>query len=262
MDKNDLEEKKTAARGGAPSVQSVRRAIEILQCFNNNEALTLTQISKKVGLHKSTTYGIVSTLREAELLYKNEETEKYQLGTELCRIAANVRVGLRNICLPHIGKLCVETDETVNLVIPDDTSVIYLEKTESQHSVRSCTSIGMRLPMYCTAVGKAILAYLPPEEASAVLDRSMLVPRTVNTLTSKDAILKEIQNIRLTGYAVDQEELEEGLVCVAVPVLNLKGNAIAAISCSGPKQRMKDDRVQKIAELLLQHARQVSYIIN
>jgi DNA-binding IclR family transcriptional regulator len=237
-----------------PSVQSIDRAIQILRCFENGGRLKLSEISNAVGLHKSTTYGIVTTLKNNGLLEKNEETGKYQLGIELCRIAASVQMDLRGICNQHIRQLSDSTGETVNLVIPDDADVIYIEKQESNRSVKISTSIGKRLPMYCTGVGKAILAFLPIEEASSILDKTMLVPYTKNTLTSKDAIIRQLEQARERGYALDMEELEYGLVCVAVPLLNNRRRPIAALSCSGPKQRMSTERIDAISSDLIQHA--------
>lgn len=245
-----------------PSVQSIDRAIQVLQCFQKNEKLGLTEISKTLGLHKSTTYGIVSTLKNNGFLYKNEETGKYQLGIELYRIAAHVQIDLRDLCQPHIRQLCDTTGETINLVIPDGCNIIFIEKRESEHSVRISTSIGKRLPMYCTGVGKAILSFLPPAEASLLLDRSRLVPYTQNTLTSKDALLSEMEKIRERGFALDMEELEYGLICVAVPIMDLNDRPVAALSCSGPKHRMGGERIEMISATLMQHAQEISPVIS
>jgi IclR family KDG regulon transcriptional repressor len=116
--------------------------------------------------------------------------------------------------------------------------------------------------MYCTAVGKAILSALPLPEVSAILDQSRLVAKTPKTLISKEAILSQLETVRADGYALDLEELEEGLVCVAASVLDMQGRPVAALSCSGPKQRMSEERVRRIADLLKLHARQASYIIS
>lgn len=244
-----------------PSVQSIERAIQVLRCFENSNKMGLTEISKAVGLHKSTTYGIVTTLKNNGLLDKNEETGKYQLGVELYRMVANVHVDLREICHPHIRQLSESTGETINLVIPDDIYIIYIEKQESDRSVKISTSIGKRLPMYCTGVGKAILAFLPPEESSSILDKTKLIPYTKNTLTSKETITRQMEQTREKGFALDMEELEYGLVCVAVPVLNLKRRPVAALSCSGPKQRMGSERLEIISAEMIQHAAGISRML-
>jgi IclR family transcriptional regulator, KDG regulon repressor len=244
-----------------PSVQSIDRAVQVLRCFEKGDKLGLTEISKAIGLHKSTTYGIVTTLKNNGFLDKNEDTGKYQLGIELYRIAANVQVDLRDVCQPHIKQLCGETGETVNLVIPDDTHVIYIEKWESAHSVRISTSIGKRLPMYCTGAGKAILAFLPDSESSSILDKSMLVQHTKNTLVSKEALVRQLEEVREKGFAVDMEELEDGLICVAVPIMNPQHRPVAALSCAGPKQRMSAENIDTISVELLKHAREIAQLL-
>jgi IclR family KDG regulon transcriptional repressor len=244
-----------------PSVQSIDRAVQILKCFKKGDKLGLTDISRAVGLHKSTTYGLVTSLKNNGFLVKDEESGRYQLGMELYRIASNVQVDLREICMPHIIQICRDIGETTNLVVPDDTNVVYIEKHESERSVRISTSIGMRIPMYCTAVGKAILAFLPLGESSSILDRTQLLSHTQNTLTDKDAIMAQLKEIRRLGYAVDREELEYGVTCVAVPILNSNNRPIAAISCSGPSRRMDDWIIKKVAEKLLRHASEISALI-
>ena len=244
-----------------PSVQSVDRAIQILRCFENGDKLGLTEISKAVGLHKSTTYGIVTTLKNNGFLEKVEDTGKYQLGVELFRIVSTVQADLRDICRPHIRKLSEATGETINLVVPDGIYVIYIEKQESDRSVKISTSIGKRLPMYCTGVGKAILAFLPQYEASSILDKTKLIPFTKNTLTSKEDLIQQMAQTRENGYALDLEELEYGLVCIAVPIVNLKRQPVAALSCSGPKQRMGNERLEIISAEMLQHAGEISRML-
>ena len=145
---------------GKATIQSVDRAVAILKCFGQGDRLGITDISKRLGLHKSTVFGLVNTMASHRLLEKETDNDKYQLGIELFRLGANVQSGLRDVCLPRVRQLVEATGETVNLVVPDGTDVVYIEKRESPHSMRICTSIGQRMPMYCTAVGKVILAFM------------------------------------------------------------------------------------------------------
>lgn len=251
------------ARPSEPSIQSVERAIMILRCFEKHKKLSLAEICSMVSLHKSTVYGLTTTLKNGGLLDKDTETGKYRLGVGLYRLAALVETNLRDLCLPHIRALCEETEETTNLVVPDGTCIIYMEKQESVRSVHIGTGIGQRIPMYCTAVGKAIMAWLRFDEASSILDRSRLIPYTNFTLTSKETILEDLTRIRQRGYAVDVEELEYGIVCVAVPLLNAFGKPVGALSCSGPKHRMSEERIRFIAQRLMHHSTEVSkYLLN
>lgn len=256
---NGETEKKAPKSKSEPSIQSINRAIQILHCFSDNARLTLTEICQEVGLHKSTVYGIVTTLKNNDFLEKDEETGVYRLGVGLYKLASHVNVDLRTISIPLVHELCSETGETVNLVVPDENYIIYIEKCESRHSMRISTSIGTRLPMYCTAVGKAIMAFLPdPDAVSHILDQTRLTAVTRNTLTSKDAILQELGEIRQRGYAIDREELEYGLVCIAAPIMNAIGEPIAAISCSGPLQRMTEGNISRISEEVTRCALKIS----
>lgn len=255
MDNNE----KTPKKSSEPSIQSINRAVKILQCFEEHTQLTLTEICSLVGLHKSTTYGIITTLKNNGFIEKDEETGVYRLGIGLYKLASHVNIDLRTICVPLVHELCDITGETVNLVIPDENHIIYIEKCESKHSMRISTTIGSRLPMYCTAVGKAILAFQQdPDRVSQLLDQTQLTAVTRNTLTSKNAILAELEATRRRGYAIDQEELEYGLVCIAAPIINAVGAPIAAISCSGPLQRMDEENISRISEEVTRYALKIS----
>lgn len=239
------------------TVQSVMRAVEILRCFEKEPELGITEISRMVGLHKSTTSGLVSTLAQASLLAKNPKTDKYQLGMGLFSLGMLVKHDLRSVAQPYLIQLVEQSQETVNLVTQDGPSVVYISKIESPHSMRICTQIGKNMPMYCTAVGKSILAYLDQEEVLSILDQDPPEKFTENTLTDLDSILKALTDIRAKGYALDQEELEYGLTCVAVPILNKAGKPIASISVSGPTSRMDSQLIEKCHRLLKNYGEQI-----
>ena len=240
------------------TIQSVDRAVEILKCFENEDGLGITEISRRLGLHKSTVFGLVNTLASNRLLEKKHDSDKYQLGIELFRLGANVRSGIREIGAPHIKQIVEATGETVNLVIPDGSDVIYIEKKESPHSMRICTSIGQRMPMYCTAVGKTILAFMGDAERNALIGSIELRPRTENTICAREELAAQLEKVRSTGFALDDEELEYGLVCVAVAILNKHSEPVAAISVSGPKQRMSQSKIAEVYNELAVHSREIS----
>lgn len=236
-------------------IQSVQRAIAILKCFDTNEELGLTEISNLVKLHKSTTAGIVNTLKSEKFLEQNEATGKLRLGFELFRISTNVKFNLRKVCMPYLEELLNSTKETVNLVVRNEDNVIYVEKKESRHSMRICTSVGKSMPLYCTGVGKSILAFLKEDEIEEILNRTQFIQYTSKTIISKAALMRQIIEIRNQGYAFDDEELEYGLVCVAVPILNDAGHPIAGISVSGPSMRMTPNAQSSIAKQLITTAK-------
>ena len=248
-------------KSGGSTIQSVDRAIGILRCFGHGEKLGITEISKQLGLHKSTVFGLVNTLVKHRLLEKEPDGDKYRLGIELFRLGANVQSGVREICLPHVRQLVEATGETVNLVVPDGTDVVYVEKAESPHSMRICTSIGQRMPMYCTAVGKVILAFMDDDKRTAAVLNMELIPRTENSISTREELLSHLEKVRRDGYALDEEELEFGLVCVAVALTGKSGEPIAAISVSGPKQRMIPEKITGIYDELAKHANEISSVL-
>jgi IclR family KDG regulon transcriptional repressor len=239
-------------------IQSVARAIGILECFNQHKELGVSEISGMMGLHKSTTFGLINTLESYNFLEKNEDTSKYKLGNEIFRLGTKVNTDLRSIALPYLNDLVKRCQETVNLVVHDDCSVLYVKKIESPHSMRICTKVGEKFPMYCTAVGKAILAYLEDNEIEEIIGGTSLVKYTVNTITEKDVLLKQLKKIRQMGYAEDFEELETGLVCVATPIFNHFNKPIAGISVSGPVTRMTEKLRLEVAEILQKYALEIS----
>lgn len=239
-------------------IQSVNRAIQILKCFENNEELGVTEISKLMELHKSTVFGLISTLEMNGLLEKNDSTGKYRLGLELFRLGTKVNSNLRKIAVPYLEKLVAEFEETVNLVVMDNLSVVYLEKVEGKHSMRTSTAVGKRFPLYCTAVGKSILSGISDVELKDKLDRMDFVKCTDKSICNKNDLVKAVEDTKNKGYAEDFEEMEIGLVCVAAPIYNHLGTAFAAISVSGPSFRMTGNLRKEISEALVRYSMDIS----
>ncbi len=240
------------------SIQSVARAIEILQCFKEHDELGLTEISNLVGLHKSTTAGLVNTLREEKFLEMNEASGKLRLGIELFCLSQSAKYELRDICRPYIDELLKCSGETVNLAVRDENQVVYIEKKESAHSMRICTAIGEHKPFYCTAIGKAIFAQLSDEEVTRAFASTEIQPFTSHTITDLDRLREELAQVRQTGIALDNEELEYGLICIAAPVFNPRGHVEASISVSGPAPRMDSETRERLGEMVKSVAAQIS----
>lgn len=151
-----------------------------------------------------------------------------------------------------------ETEETVHFCIFDNGEVLYIEKMEPQRSVRMASSVGRRAPAYCTAVGKAILAGLPPNEVDAIVQRSGLRALTQFTITTPEGMQEELRTVRMQGYAIDNEENEEGVRCVGAAVRNHLGKPIAALSVSGPSFRVTKAKVPIIARAVMRAAKALS----
>jgi DNA-binding IclR family transcriptional regulator len=239
-------------------IQSVARAIAILRCFEDHDELGVTEISKITGLNKSTAFGLIDTLRKEKFLQADEKTGRLKLGLGLFRLSVNVKLDLKNICAPCINELLQATKETVNLVIRDGDNVVYIEKKESPYSMRISTRIGQQLPLYCTAVGKAILAFLRDDEIQEYIGRVRLKPFTDKTLKSKKELYEQLASIRDKGCAYDIEELENGVICVAVPLISPEKIPAGGLSVSGPSIRMTAAKRKEITKLLLTQAAQIN----
>jgi len=220
------------------TIQSVSRAIEILKLFETNDQLGVTDISRITGLHKSTAFGLIATLEAHHLLEKNGSTDKYGLGMAVFRLGTRVNAELRQLSFPYLERLLAAYGETVNLVLLEYPHAVYMEKIESAHSMRISTAIGEARPLYCTAVGKSLLAFMDEGQLEHYLATVPLVRHTPHTITEPDVLKQQLAQARKAGYAHESEELEPGLSCVAAPVRNHMGRPFAAISISGPVSRM------------------------
>jgi len=242
-------------------IQSVERAIWILKCFETKSELSLSEISRTLKLHKSTTYGLVSTLEAYKLLEQDQQTGAYHLGIDLFRLGNKVNIDLRSIVSPYLDKLVVACGETVNFVIQEEDCIVYMDKRESPHSMRIATSLGQREPLYRTAAGKAILSSMPADAVKEILNRTKFERMTSNTLLSVCEVQKQLAEIRLNGFAVDREEMEYGLVCIGVAIRDHTGGPVGAISISGPSSRMRDDVIRANAQYLMDSVQQIEKMI-
>jgi len=218
-----------------------------LRCFDGDAHFSLSEISRMVGLHKSTTAGIINTLKAEGFLDQDESTGKLRLGLALFSLAVQARRGIVEICEPHLNTLLNLTGETVNLAVLDKTEIVYIAKKESNHSVRISTSVGKHLPLYCTAIGKSILASMHRSEAEALVEMIDFIPFTENTLKDKEQLLTALETVRREGVAYDFEEFQPGLICISAPLCYRRNNPIAAISVSGPTLRINDKVRREIA---------------
>lgn len=241
-------------------VQAIDRAVMILKCFSEQRReLKLSDIADELGLNKSTVHGIITTLKYHGLIDQNEENQKYRLGLyilELGDIVTN-SMDIREIASPIIKDVCSKIEETVHLGALDNMDVVYIDKQESNQSMRIFTTIGARRPAYCTGIGKAMLAYVDSEVLIEQLPER-LERLTPTTITEKTELLKELNAIRMNGYAMDNEESIEGLTCVASPIFNHAREAKFSISVSGPTIRMTKGKIEETIKLLKCAAAEIS----
>lgn len=215
------------------------RALAILSSFDLDHAeVGVSQVAELVGLHKSTAHRLLATLESQGFVSKTERS-KYVLGRKIFELGAvaYAQGGFHGIVLEELGRLVERTNETAHLAVLDDAEVLYLEKVESKRTLRMPSAVGRRQPAHRTALGKVLLAHLDP----GGLDRLHQRRHEDSGADRADAFMRELQAVRADGYAVDHEEIEIGLVCIAAPVTTLSGEVCAAVSISGPKARLEHD---------------------
>jgi DNA-binding IclR family transcriptional regulator len=200
-------------------------------------------------------------LEQHRLVDKNPDTGRYRLGLKLFELGSKAigSLDLRRHAKPYLDRLQRELGETVFLCLLDEGQVFYIEKIESQQSVRTACTVGSRAPAYCTAVGKAMLAELTDAEVNQIVRRSGLRAVTPNTITTNSALKAELKAIRRRGFAIDNEEKELGLRCVSAAVRGDSGKMLAALSVSGPAFRVTQERVPEIGVAVKQAATDLSY---
>lgn len=221
------------------SVESVRRALRILSLFSADASeLGVSEIARSLDMHKSTVHRLLFTL-ELEGFIHQLAGGRYALGWKLFELGEAVR-GLqstREIILRHLEALVNRTSETAHLAVFDEGDVLYVEKVESERPLRMPSSVGKRVPAHCTALGKVFLSGLPNTALMSQVYRP-LDRFTPHTITDPQTLQAEVMNVRQRGYAIDHEEIEEGLMCVAAPIVDDAGAVCAAVSIAGPVTRV------------------------
>ena len=238
-------------------VQSVERVFNILEIMAGEGApITVTELAEKVNLKISTVHRLLSTLLHRGYV-EQEESNKYRLGLKLMELGNSVLYysDIRTVARPFLEELVDRCNETVNLAILDDTDVVYIDQVESKNLiiVKMLAQVGNRGPVHCTSSGKALVAFLPEEKREETIARLDLAKYTNETITDLENLRKELKRVREDGYAVDWGEREEHVRCIAAPIFNHEGRAIASLSISGPSTRittyyMKNELVDLIRE--------------
>ena len=250
---------KSSRSGG---VQSLDRAFDLLEllCKSPN-GMAIHQLSEITGLHKSTVHRLLAAMASRGYVRRDPESAVYRAGMRLCELSEYIQENLDVVARARepMERLSRTTGETVHLVAREGAEIVYVYKVESIHgAIRMVSRIGMRRPLYCTGVGKAILATRGDEEVLRCWEESERVPCTPYTITRKDAFLREISQIRQHGYAMDNEENELGVRCVAAAIPDWHGAASYALSISAPVSRMTDERVRSLIPALLETRDEIS----
>ena len=244
-----------------PSVQSVERAIDILESFSAEEpGLGVGELSRRVSLPKSTVFRLLTTLESRGFIAQNSETSLYHLGVKLIPLVNSVFVysDLRRTARPHLRSLADTLEETTSLSILVDSEIINLDQVEFRgRLVVRAGGTGNRMPFHATSAGKVIAAFLPEAEMEALL-ASNLPALTPDTITDADTLRGELMQVRSRGYATSFDEIEKGLHAISTPVCNHEGNVIACVSVSGPSYRLTRSRIGAASPHVIQTADQIS----
>lgn len=240
--------------------QAVRRAIAVLKSFSDEAPeMGVTEVSRKVGLHKSTVYRLLSAFEDEGLIARNPETGKYRLGPELIVLGEQVlrHTEVHRVALPFLRDLAERSGETIDLEVLSGSNVVTIEEIGGKHVVAAAGAIGMPWAAHATSNGKVLLAHQPPEKQRQILSRT-LRRFTQRTITDPKAVARELVKVREQGYALSFGELEEHLVAIGVPIRGRNGDAVAAVSISGPDTRLTPDKMSGLLRLGMETCARIS----
>jgi IclR family acetate operon transcriptional repressor len=244
-------------------LSTVGKALDILEILAASAPLALAEITTRTTMSKASAFRVLNTLENRGYVSRDDSTRKWALGPRLIALSSAVVSSLDLVrqARPVLMTLHHEFGETVNLVMPRADRALYVDIIESRQGLRTTARVGSEDPLFSTALGKAILAALPWAEAQQILGHAPREARTPRTIAELPALERQLAEIRERGYAIDDEENELGVRCIGVAVLDREGHPVAAISLSGPKTRIDDERLPRIGEKLREARAQVEWLM-
>lgn len=250
----------SAVDNSPDSVSSVLKVFGILQALSEQKDIGVTELSQRIMMSKSTVYRFLQTMKTLGYVNQEGETDKYTLSLKLFELGGRALehqdlIQIADVQMHRLGKL---TKETLHLGALDENSVVYLHKIDSEYNLRMYSRIGRRCPLYSTALGKVMMAWLPEEEVRSMLAGVTFERFTEHTLANVDALLAELAQVREQGYAEDNEENENGLRCFGVPIYNRMGRIITGLSLSLPIVRFEESKRAELVSLLHEAAARIS----
>ncbi len=240
--------------------QSILKAFQLLDAFRSDKKeWGVRELAVQSGYNKSTTYRLLHTLASLDVVQQNEN-EKYSLGSKLFELGNRVPLyqSLINATKIPIRDIATDIEETVLFGILKNHQVFYINKAESIQGLKISTSIGSYQPLHATAIGKVLLAYSSNAQLKNTLNHLTFQPYTKNTITEESEFLAVLEEVKAQEYALDVEEFEMGLVCVAIPIFNKKNEFIGGISASGPLSRFEQKKVQNYISILQRGAQKIN----
>jgi len=243
-------------------IESLARGLRVLSTFSEEQpVLSLTDISQKLQINKTTTYRLLSTLETLGYLQRDQQTKLYRPALEVLRLGFVVLSGMevRQVAAPYLRQLVDEVQETVNLAVLDNHEVVYVDRVGSNHMVNVYRPIGSRLPAYCTSTGKALLAFLSPEELESILTVTTWSPLTENTIVTPEALKENLELVRQRGFADSNAEMIPELRAVAAPIRQNDGQVVATVNISAPTHRISYDKlISELGPKVVEAGRQIS----
>jgi len=246
-------------------IESLSRGLSILSILSESSTpLNLTELSHQLLLSKSTIQRLTFTLQRLGYLDRDGETKKFRPGPKVLSLGFAVmrNLDLKKVALPYLEETSREIGETVNLAVLDGTEIVYVERIKTQQILNINLHVGSRLPVHCTSMGKAILAFLFESHLDEIFKKIKLPLLTSETITREDDLRKELKKIKARGFAVNNEELSIGLRSVAAPVRNYKGEVIAAVNIAVPSIRVSLRKLETVlAEKVVETANKISFTL-
>ncbi len=240
---------------------AVERALNILEAAaQRREGLTNAEISRKLGIPKSSASYILRTLEKRSYLRREAETGRYRLGLKILSLGGDAQANLdiADVALPFMRSLVERIHLTVHLAVLDQGEAVYIEKVEAPGFFKVNTWVGRRMFLHSTSVGKCLLAWLPKHEVETIAKQQGLKKRTSETITSMPKLLADLEHVKQSGYAVDDEENSLGARCLGAPIFDTVGNVTAALGASGTLTQTDEVNMPRIIEALKETARRIS----
>src|SRR5438445_11899435 len=244
----------------SPAV-AVERALNILEAAaHRRDGLTNSEISRKLAIPKSSASYILRTLERRDYLRREPETGRYRLGLKILSLGgyAQANLDIADVALPFMRTLVERIHLTVHLAVLDQGEAVYIEKVEAPGFFRVNTWVGRRMFLHSTSVGKCLLAWLPKQEVETLVKQQGLKKRTPKTITTMTKLLADLDHVKQSGYAVDDEENSLGARCLGTPIFDATGNAAAALGASGTLTQVDEPSMPRIVEALKDTARRIS----
>lgn len=261
MEETNSKRGRTRTRTAVPSIRALERGLLVLETLGQSASQSLSDVSRATGLSCSTTFRILETLRQRGYVEQDELAGRYRIGFRSLQLGSmySASAALPQAAHPAMQELVRKINETVNLAILDGSDAVYVHQVEAEQSIRMFTRLGARAPLYCTGVGKVLLAWLPPDDTKRLLGNRPREAFTPTTRTALKEILADLAAVRRQSYAVDDEERERGIRCVTAPVRDAAGTVVAALSVSAPTTRLPKRLIPAWAREVLTAASQVSH---